>query len=130
MPNAKGDVLVVEDDPDLNQLVGAYAEISGFRYRSAADGTSALREVHQSLPSVILLDLMLPDIDGFEVCRRLKSEAATAGVPVIFLTAMDRAESRSKGMLCGAADYLTKPFDPDCLMAAIRKHAKHNGHAG
>src|SRR6266498_3140572 len=86
--NGDRSVLVVEDDREINELVGAYAEIAGFEYRAALDGTTALREAHARVPSAVVLDLMLPDIDGFEVCNRLKSEADTRGVPVIILTAM------------------------------------------
>src|SRR4051794_26372648 len=81
-------VLVVEDDREINELVGAYAEIAGFEYRAALDGSTALREAHARVPSAVVLDLMLPDIDGFEVCTRLKREEDTRGVPVIILTAM------------------------------------------
>ncbi|HUB27603.1 MAG TPA: response regulator [Tepidisphaeraceae bacterium] len=115
------DVLVVEDDADLNTIVGAYAQLAGLGYRSALDGGSALRQAAQKRPALILLDLMLPDIDGFEVCRRLKEDARTADVPVVMLTALKEEESR--GRACGAVEYMSKPFDPDLLIAAIRRHA-------
>lgn len=115
-----GSVLVVEDDSGLNQLVGAYVELAGFGYRSALDGRSALRSVDEQLPSMVILDLMLPDMDGFEVCRQLKSKPQTRGVPVLMLTALTQEDSRRKGLECGAAAYMTKPFDPDELMDAIR----------
>jgi DNA-binding response OmpR family regulator len=117
------DVLVVEDDAPLNELLGAYVQIAGFQYRPALDGESAVKEAHAHPPSLIILDIMLPDIDGFEVCKRLKSDTATAGVPVLMLTALTQDEHRRRGMQCGAVDYLGKPFDPDALMAAIRDHA-------
>jgi two-component system response regulator ResD len=118
------DVLVVEDDPEINELVGAYAQIAGFEYRRALDGSTALAEVSRRAPSVIVLDVMLPDLDGFEICRRIKSDgpAAAAGVPVIFLTALQDDASRRRGMECGAADYLTKPFDPDRLIETLERH--------
>jgi two-component system phosphate regulon response regulator PhoB len=125
--NGHRDVLVVEDDADMNQIVGAYVQMTGLGYRPAIDGQSALREARAKTPAVILLDLMLPDIDGFEVCRQLKNDPTTAAVPVVFLTALDQEESRRKGLACGAVEYLTKPFDPDRLMHAIRRHANHNG---
>jgi DNA-binding response OmpR family regulator len=117
------DVLVVEDDAELNELVGAYVQMAGFTYRSALDGAAALREARSRAPSLIVLDLMLPDTDGFEVCRRLKSEPRTARVPVLMLTALDHDEHRRKGLACGAAEYLTKPFDPDRLIESIRANA-------
>src|SRR6476619_1302766 len=76
-----GDVLVVEDDSALNELVGAYVQLAGFEYRAALDGTSALALARASIPRLIVLDIMLPDIDGFEVCRRLKAQQLMRGVP-------------------------------------------------
>jgi CheY-like chemotaxis protein len=125
--NGKREVLVVEDDPEINELVGAYARLAGFEYRSALDGTTALAEVRRHTPSVIVLDLMLPDFDGFEVCRRVKREPGMGDVPVIILTALDNEISRRQGREAGAADYLTKPFDPDRLMATISHHAGRGG---
>lgn len=116
------DVLVIEDDPEINELVGAYAQLAGFEYRRALDGSTALAEVSRRAPSVIVLDVMLPDLDGFEICRRLKGDAPSAGVPVIFLTALYDEASRRRGMECGAADYLTKPFDPDRLLESLERH--------
>jgi DNA-binding response OmpR family regulator len=117
-------ILVVEDDSLLNELVCAYVQIAGFKPVAALDGLSALRAAVESKPAMVILDLMLPDIDGFEVCRRLKSSPETAAVPVVMLTAMTGDESRRKGLACGAIDYLTKPFDPDALIAAIRNVAR------
>jgi len=119
-----GDVLVVEDDSALNELVGAYVQLAGFEYRAALDGSSALALARASIPRLILLDIMLPDIDGFEVCRQLKLEHLTRGVPVLMLTALTQEESRRKGTECGAVQYMTKPFEPNELMAAIQRHAK------
>lgn len=120
---ADGSVLVVEDDRELNELVGAYAQICGYEYRKALDGAEALRQAGERAPDAVVLDLMLPDIDGFEVCRRLRSDPSTAGVPVIILTALDGAREREKGKACGATEYLTKPFNPDRLMQVISLHA-------
>ena len=120
---ADGSVLVVEDDVELNELVGAYAQICGYEYRRALDGTEALRQAKERAPDAVVLDLMLPDIDGFEVCRRLKNQPSTAQVPVIILTALDGAKEREKGKAVGAIEYLTKPFDPDRLMQVISRHA-------
>jgi DNA-binding response OmpR family regulator len=121
--NGHPSVLVVEDDREINELVGAYAQIAGFEYRPALDGTSALREAHLRVPTAVVLDLMLPDIDGFEVCQKLKHEPDTRPVPVIMLTALSDESSRRRGHECGASEYLTKPFDPDQLMAALSRHA-------
>jgi DNA-binding response OmpR family regulator len=126
--NGHANVLVVEDDHDINELVGAYVQIAGFEYRPALDGTTALREARSRLPSAVILDLMLPDIDGFEVCKQLKSDQATQRVPVIMLTALGGEKNREKGQACGAIEYLQKPFDPDRLMEVLARHAgKSNG---
>jgi DNA-binding response OmpR family regulator len=117
-------VLVVEDDPEINHLVGAYAQIAGFEYRPALDGTTALREAHERVPAAVVLDLMLPDIDGFEICRRLKGADDTRDVPIIMLTALGGEENRQKGKACGASEYLVKPFDPDQLIDVLSRHAR------
>ena len=117
------DVLVVEDDPEINEMVGAYARLAGFEYRRALNGTDALAEVSRRAPRVIVLDVMLPDLDGFEICRRIKQRQREAGepVPIIFLTAMDSDAARRKGMECGACEYIVKPFDPDELMRSLER---------
>ena len=120
------DVLVVEDDREINELVCAYAEIAGFGYRSALNGTDAVEQVRRRPPALIVLDLMLPDIDGFEVCRRVRFEAEASGKPIpviIILSALDGEKSKQLGRSLGAVDYLTKPFDPDKLMEVIQRHA-------
>jgi DNA-binding response OmpR family regulator len=113
------EALVIDDDEDMNRMMGAYAQLSGFKYRSATTGQGGLDEVRRSAPAVVLLDVMLPDVDGFEVCRQLKSDARTRGVPVILITALTDPESRGRGTKAGADDYLAKPFDPDQLMKSV-----------
>jgi two-component system OmpR family response regulator len=120
-------VLVVEDDPEINELVGAYVQIAGFDYHSALTGSQAVEKARHHHPSLIVLDIMLPDFDGFEVARRLKSEANTRGIPIVMLTALDREEYRQRGVSVGALAYLTKPFDPERLLEAIRTNASTNG---
>jgi DNA-binding response OmpR family regulator len=121
-------VLVVEDDPEINSMVGAYVEISGFEYRSALDGITALKDAHEHPPSAVVLDLMLPDMDGFEVCKRLRKAQETARVPIIILSALSGEAEKQRGRACGADEYLTKPFDPEVLMKTMAKHAAGNGH--
>jgi DNA-binding response OmpR family regulator len=113
---------VVEDDPELNALVGAYAQICGFDYHPALDGTSGLAVASERNPAAVILDLMLPDLDGFEVCSRLKANPGTRDIPVIILTALDSADTRRKAESCGAVEYMTKPFDPDRLMSVLTQH--------
>jgi DNA-binding response OmpR family regulator len=121
---SQADVLVVEDDAEINRLVGAYVQISGCQYRSALDGASAMREYHSRKPDVVILDVMLPDLDGFEICRRVRAEQNGKHVIVIMLTALADEASRQKGISCGADEYLTKPFDPDRLIATLGKYQK------
>jgi DNA-binding response OmpR family regulator len=116
-------VLVVEDDPEINRLIGAYVEFAGFRYVAALDGRAALDEIRDHLPCVIVLDLMLPDVSGWEVCRRVKGDGQTQDVPIIILTALDNDDARQEGFRCGASEYLTKPFDPDLLLQLLKKYA-------
>lgn len=126
MKNPK-EVLVVEDDPEINQLVGAYVQHAGYRYRQALDGQTGLRCAREHRPSLIILDIMLPDLDGFEVCDRLRKDDDTRHIPVLMLTALDREEHRQRGRKCGAAAYMTKPFDPDDLLRAVHRHIGSNG---
>ena len=121
-PNGQA-VLVVEDDPDMNEMVGAYAQVAGFEYDAALNGTVALEKA-QKQPALILLDIMLPDLDGFEICRRLKGDDDTRNIPIVMLTALDREEHRQRGRSCGAVAFVTKPFDPDFLIETIRRTAK------
>jgi two-component system phosphate regulon response regulator PhoB len=127
--DAARDVLVVEDDREINELVRAYAEIAGFGSRAALNGIDAVDQVRRRPPALIVLDLMLPDIDGFEVCRRVRAEAEASGRPIpviIILSALDGEKSRQMGRTCGAVDFLTKPFDPDRLMEVIARHASRD----
>lgn len=123
MSQSDARVLVVEDDPEINELVGAYARLAGFDYEPAATGQAALDKAAGLHPRLIVLDVMLPDIDGFEVCRQLKANDATRQIPVVILTALEGAEYFRRSADCGATAFLTKPFDPDQLMAVIRDNA-------
>lgn len=127
----EADVLVVEDDAAINELIGEYLKLDGHHYRSALDGDSALREAREQTPNVVVLDVMLPDIDGFEICRRLKSDPRTENVPVVMLSALSDEQSRQAGMQCGASEYITKPFQPDQLLNAIKQYGcRRNGKNG
>jgi phosphate regulon transcriptional regulator PhoB len=114
------DVLVVEDEPDIRQLIVHHLEREGFRCRHAATGTEALRAVRTSVPDLIVLDLMLPEVGGLEVCRRVRGDTATANVPIIMLTAKSDEVDRIVGLELGADDYVAKPFSPKELVARVR----------
>ncbi|MBU0493587.1 MAG: response regulator transcription factor [Chloroflexi bacterium] len=110
-------VLVVDDEPGLLDVVQMYFAREGFRVVLAADGEAALAAAAQELPDLIILDLMLPRLDGLEVCRRLRR---TTNVPIIMLTARDEDVDKIVGLELGADDYVTKPFNPRELVARAR----------
>jgi phosphate regulon transcriptional regulator PhoB len=114
------EVLVVEDEPDIRALIVHHLTRDGFRCRTAADGPEAWARLRAGLPDLILLDLMLPGIDGLELTRRLRAEPAWAGVPIIMLTAKADEVDRVVGLELGADDYVTKPFSPKELVARVR----------
>jgi phosphate regulon transcriptional regulator PhoB len=113
-------VLVVEDEPDIRDLVVLHLTREGFRCRTASNGIEALREVRAGRPDLVVLDLMLPEMDGLEVCRRLRAEPATAGISIIMLTAKADEVDRVVGLEIGADDYVAKPFSPKELVARVR----------
>ena len=113
-------VLLVEDERDIADLVRYHVEKAGMRFLHASDGGAALRLARAELPDVALLDLMLPGLDGLEVCRQLRREAATERLPIIMLTARGEEVDRVVGLELGADDYVVKPFSPRELLARIR----------
>jgi phosphate regulon transcriptional regulator PhoB len=114
------EVLVVEDEPDIRRLVVLHLERDGFRCRTATSGPDALREVKTAVPDLVVLDLMLPELDGLEVCRRLRRDSSTSSVPIIMLTAKSDEVDRVVGLEVGADDYVGKPFSPKELVARVR----------
>ena len=119
-------LLMIEDDSRLAAMVGDYLRQSGYGFSHAADGASGLAALQGSAPDLVILDLMLPDMDGLEVCRRIKNRApngngeSQAGVAVLMLTAKGDPMDRIVGLEIGADDYLPKPFEPRELLARIR----------
>lgn len=113
-------VLVVDDEPAIRDLVVFHLEREGFRVRTARTGADALKQVKTSAPDLVILDLMLPELDGLEVCRRLRHDPATSFIPVIMLTAKGDEVDRIVGLEIGADDYVTKPFSPKELVARVR----------
>lgn len=110
-------ILVVDDEPTIREVVGQYLELEGFAVQRAADGLEALRMAEAFPPDLIVLDLMLPGIDGLEVCRRIR---ATSAVPILMLTARGDEEDKLVGFGLGTDDYLTKPFQPRELVARVQ----------
>ncbi|MER3397027.1 MAG: DNA-binding response regulator [Chloroflexota bacterium] len=110
-------ILVVDDEPNITQLLKLYLSRSGFQVETAASGEEALRKTRALRPDLIVLDLKLPDIDGLEVCRRIRAES---DIPLIMLTARDEDIDKIVGLEMGADDYITKPFNPREVLARVR----------
>ena len=110
-------ILVVDDEPSIREVVGLYLERAGFRVTSAADGRAALEALTQQSFDLVVLDLMLPHVDGLEITRRLRAESNT---PIIMLTARGEELDRILGLEMGADDYVTKPFSPQELVSRVR----------
>ncbi len=121
-PLIKSLILVVDDITKNLQVVGTVLRNEGYKVMPAASGTDALKCVRAQLPDLILLDLLMPEMDGLEVCRRLKADPLTQAIPVIFLTASNEMEHLVQGFEVGAVDYVTKPFNPPELLARVRTH--------
>lgn len=117
---AKERILVVDDEPDIVALVVYHLAKEGYRVSSASSGTEALATARQERPALIVLDLMLPGLSGFEVLEQLRADEATAGIAVLMLTARKEEPDRIKGLSLGADDYLTKPFSPQELVLRVR----------
>jgi len=117
-------ILIVDDDPRLAAMVSEYLGEAGFRVSVAPDGGNALERLTREPYDAVVLDLMLPDIDGLEVCRRLRG---ASGTPVLMLTARGDAMDRVVGLELGADDYLPKPFEPRELLARVRAILRRRG---
>lgn len=134
-------ILIVDDEPDIVELVSYNLQIEGYEVFGAGDGMEALNKARKHLPDVILLDLMLPDMDGFSICEILRCQPSTADIPVILLTAMAGELPRLHGFEVGAADYCLKPIRPRdlkvrvksvleaCALKAACKEAEYQGTA-
>ena len=117
MSAATPTILVVEDESSIASFVSLYLKNAGYGVRAAATGTEALNQVQREMPGLIVLDLMLPDIDGLEVCKQIRQ---TSDVPILMLTARDEDVDKIIGLEVGADDYLTKPFNPRELVARVK----------
>ncbi|MBX3731912.1 MAG: response regulator transcription factor [Verrucomicrobiae bacterium] len=113
-------ILVVDDEPDALELVSFNLKAAGYEVVTADDGGDALKKARQHVPDLLLLDLMLPEVDGLEVCKMLRRDPATAGIPIIMLTAKAAEIDRVLGLELGADDYVTKPFSPRELVLRVK----------
>jgi len=119
-------ILAVDDEPELTELMHYHLVRAGHDVTTAANGWEAIHAVRANRPDIILLDLMLPDLDGFGVCEILRRDAATATIPIIIVSAWASTDSRNLGLELGALDYITKPFSPPELVARVDRllHAR------
>jgi two-component system OmpR family response regulator len=119
LPDGRGSrVLVVDDEPNITDLISTALRYEGFDVATAGSGRAALDEIVNKRPHLVVLDVMLPDLDGFEVARRLRQEGRK--VPILFLTARDATEDKVRGLTLGGDDYVTKPFSLEELLARVR----------
>src|SRR5256714_6353900 len=118
-------ILVVDDEPNIVDVIAMALRYQGFDVGTAANGSEALSQVKACRPHLMVLDVMLPDMDGFEVAERLGAQRA--GVPIIFLTARDSTEDKIRGLTTGGDDYVTKPFSLEELVARIRTVLRRTG---
>jgi DNA-binding response OmpR family regulator len=120
----KGTVLVVEDDATVAEVVARYLERDGYTVGNVSDGVSALQRIERAPPDLVVLDIMLPGMDGLEVCSRLRAESR---IPIVLLTAMGDESDRIAGLELGADDYITKPFSPRELVARVNAVLRRTG---
>jgi two-component system, OmpR family, response regulator RpaA len=113
-------ILAIDDDPIILELVAVNLEMAGYRVTKAADGIKGQALAIQMMPDLIILDIMLPKVDGFTVCRRLRQDDRTADIPVLMLSALEETQDKVKGFNAGADHYLTKPFDVEEMVARVR----------
>ncbi len=117
---SKARLMIVEDDPDISNMLRIYFNGQGYDVDIAQRGSEALEKTRQVMPHLIVLDIMLPDIDGYEVCRTLRTNTRTSHIPVIFLTQKDERSDKLQGLELGADDYITKPFDIEELKLRVQ----------
>ena len=117
-----GDILLVDDNPGNLNLLENILTGAGYQVRSAIDGELALRSIKAELPALILLDIKMPGIDGFEVCRRLKENEETSSIPIIFISVLENERDKVKAFQAGGVDYINKPFHPEEVLARVKTH--------
>ena len=115
-----GRMMIVEDDPDISNMLRIYFQSQGYEVAVAQRGEDALEMCRQQLPHIIVLDIMLPDMDGYDVCRELRGNLRTSHIPIVFLTQKDERSDKIHGLELGADDYITKPFDLEELKLRVK----------
>jgi len=117
----KKKILVVEDEADLLELMRVYFKDEGFAIATAKNGVDALRKARSVLPDLILLDVMLPEMNGFAVCETLRKDEATAGIPIFMVTGLSTLLARGAGIDAGATEFVTKPVSPDEIVSRVKE---------
>ncbi|WP_339135605.1 MAG: response regulator [Candidatus Electrothrix sp. GW3-4] len=118
----QGDILIVDDSPENLKLLAKILTANNFQVRGSNSGRYALKSIKKKLPDLILLDINMPEMNGYEVCRQLKNDPSTADIPVIFISGLKDNESKIKGFEAGGVDYVTKPFQAQEILARVRTH--------
>ncbi|HYN37456.1 MAG TPA: response regulator [Actinomycetota bacterium] len=121
MPTAAKRILVCDDDPVILRLLQVNLELEGYAVLLAHDGEHAIEVATDEHPDLVILDIMMPRLDGYQTCERLKANDATKEIPVVFLSAKAQQADIDRGKEFGVADYLTKPFDPDDLIEVVHR---------
>ena len=120
LPGFQADILIIDDEPDNLRLLSTILESKNYNVRQAVNADIALKTIELQAPDLILLDILMPQVDGYQLCKQLKYNPATQEIPVIFLSALARGLDRKKGFQVGAADYLTKPFEIEEVLARVQ----------
>ncbi|MCU0606490.1 MAG: response regulator [Candidatus Edwardsbacteria bacterium] len=113
-------IMVVDDEPYIARVIKFKLEQEGYIVISANDGVTGLAKIREEKPDMVLLDVMMPGMTGYEVCQKIKNDAELAGIPVVILTAKGQERDREQGFSMGASDYITKPFSPNRLLELVR----------
>ncbi len=119
---SKETILIIDDNPTNLGLLFDYLENKGFKVLVDTDGESALKAINKAKPDIILLDILMPGTDGFDICRRLKANFKTCNIPVVFMTALTESADEVKGLELGAVDYITKPLQVEKVLARVTTH--------
>jgi DNA-binding response OmpR family regulator len=129
MSNAETKILVAEDNPQGAELIEDFLDGTGWTVRRVADGEETLQVVHEWKPDALLLDVMMPKLSGFEVCKRLRQDSATRALPVLMITALDQPSDIDRAVDAGTSDFLTKPINATDLVARVRALLESRRHA-
>ena len=113
-------IMVVDDEPYIARVIKFKLEQEGYTVISANDGQSGLQKIREEKPDLVLLDVMMPGLSGYEVCQKIKEDAELAGIPVVILTAKGQERDREQGLTMGPSDYITKPFSPNRLLELVK----------